>query len=101
MRLVEPVTNVKARLEALAGSRAEIACLFEAPVVKMNLVAGFESVVVSFSSDVPLLNRWGEPFLVGPGSILDAHSDHERIQKQELLDGVDLYVLLAKKLLAR
>jgi acetylornithine deacetylase len=101
MRLVEPAANVKARLETLAGSRAEIAYLFEAPVVMMNLVEGFESVVVSFSSDVPLLTRWGEPFLIGPGSILDAHSDHDRIRKQELLDGADLYVLLAGKLLAR
>jgi acetylornithine deacetylase len=101
MRLVEPAADVKARLEALAGNRAEIAYLFEAPVVMMNLVEDFESVVVSFSSDVPLLTRWGEPFLIGPGSILDAHSDHDRIGKQELLDGVGLYVLLAGKLLSR
>lgn len=101
MRLVEPAANVRARLETLAGSRAEIACLFEAPVVMMNLVEGFESVVVSFSSDVPLLTCWGEPFLVGPGSILDAHSDHDRIKKQELLDGVNLYVILAGNLLSR
>jgi len=61
---------------------------------------GFETTVVSFASDVPFLDRWGKPFLVGPGSILDAHTDHERLSKRELLAGADLYVRLARRLLA-
>jgi len=47
---------------------------------------------------VPYLSEWGKPLLLGPGSILDAHTEHERISKRELADAVDLYVNLAKKL---
>jgi acetylornithine deacetylase len=53
---------------------------------------------VRFTTDVPYLSNWGKPLLLGPGSILDAHTDHERISKLELQHAVDLYVELAKKL---
>jgi acetylornithine deacetylase len=65
----------------------------------MHVVNGFPSTVVSFGSDVPYLGKLGRPLLVGPGSILDAHTAGERILKQELLDGVDLYVRLVRRLL--
>jgi acetylornithine deacetylase len=61
---------------------------------------GFETTIVSFASDAPFLTQWGKPFLLGPGSILNAHTDHERISKQELLEGVELYVRLARTLLS-
>jgi acetylornithine deacetylase len=44
------------------------------------------------------LSQWGKPLLLGPGSILDAHTDHERISKRELADAVDLYLKVAKQL---
>jgi di/tripeptidase len=53
---------------------------------------------VRFTTDVPYLSQWGKPLLLGPGSILDAHTDHERISKRELENAVGLYVNLAKKL---
>jgi len=36
--------------------------------------------------------------LLGPGSILVAHTDHEKVSKRELLAAVDLYVNLVKSL---
>jgi acetylornithine deacetylase len=54
--------------------------------------------VVRFTTDVPYLSNWGQPLLIGPGSILDAHTDHERIAKHELEKAVQLYVDLVKKL---
>ncbi len=99
-RSVEPIEGIKARVEGLVAGRAEVRCIFEVPIVLMNLVEGFETTVVSFSSDVPFLDRWGRPYLLGPGSILEAHTDHERISKNQLLEGVDLYVRLASRLLA-
>jgi len=98
-RVAEPVAGIKARLEAIAQGRAEVRYLFEVPIVRMRVVEGFETTVVSYTSDVPFLSRWGEPYLLGPGSILDAHTDHERISKKQLLEGVDLYVRLATRLL--
>jgi acetylornithine deacetylase len=98
-RSVEPVENLKQRLEKLVAGRAVVRFPFEVPVVHMERVEGFETTVVSFSSDVPFLRNWGTPFLIGPGSILDAHTDHERISRKQLLEGVELYVRLARALL--
>jgi acetylornithine deacetylase len=53
---------------------------------------------VRFTTDIPYLSNWGKPILLGPGSILDAHTDHERISKRELAAAVDLYVKLAHSL---
>jgi acetylornithine deacetylase len=98
-RSVVPVENLKRRLTALVGGRAELRYPFEVPITMMNVREGFETMVVSFASDVPFLTNWGKPFLTGPGSILDAHTDHERISKNELLEGVEVYVRLARQLL--
>jgi len=98
-RSVVPLERIKTRLEAIAAGRAEICYAFEVPIVLMNVVDGFDTTVVSFTSDVPFLTHWGRPYLLGPGSILDAHTDHERISKKQLLEGVDLYVRLASNLL--
>jgi acetylornithine deacetylase len=99
-RSVEPVEMLKERLTRAVSGRCEVQHRFEVPIVRMGVIPGFETAVVSFASDVPFLDRWGKPFLVGPGSILDAHTDHERLSKQELLAGADLYVRLARRLLA-
>ena len=66
--------------------------------VRLFSVAGFEQCVVRFTTDVPHLSQWGKPLLIGPGSILDAHTDHEKISKRELANAVDLYINLAKTL---
>src|SRR2546425_8123829 len=48
---------------------------------RLATVPGFESCVVRFTTDIPHLTNWGTPLLLGPGSILDAHSAHERISE--------------------
>ncbi|NWG13254.1 MAG: M20/M25/M40 family metallo-hydrolase [Acidobacteria bacterium] len=98
-RSVEPIDQLKRRLEETVRGRAEIDYRFEVPVMRLGAVEGFETTVVSYTSDVPFLDRWGQPFLLGPGSILDAHTDHERISKKELLKGVELYSRLARHLI--
>ncbi|HLM58343.1 MAG TPA: hypothetical protein VK422_19725, partial [Pyrinomonadaceae bacterium] len=62
-------------------------------------VGGFESEVVRFTTDIPYLTRWGRPLLLGPGSILDAHTAQERVTKRELEEAVELYARLARTLL--
>ena len=32
-----------------------------------------------FTTDIPFLDRWGQPLLVGPGSVLLAHTDDEHV----------------------
>jgi len=63
-------------------------------------VEGFPTTVVSFASDVPHLENLGKRLMIGPGSILDAHTANEKISKKEMMEGVDLYERLARKLLS-
>src|SRR6266516_181227 len=93
-RSVEPIDRLKARLEAVIHGRAEVRYPFEVPPVMMNVAEGFETTVVAFTSDVPFLTQWGKAYMMGPGSILDAHTDHERISKKQLLERIDLNVQL-------
>jgi acetylornithine deacetylase len=100
LRTVEDPAQSRERLSLLVGERAQIDILAGAAPQFMHVVDGFPDTVVSFGSDVPYLGKLGRPLLVGPGSILDAHTASEKILKQDLLDGVDLYERLIRKLLA-
>lgn len=70
------------------------------PPTFMVTPAGEESITVAYNTDVPHLRNFGSPILFGPGSILDAHSPDEKINKNEMLAAVDTYVGLVKSLLA-
>jgi acetylornithine deacetylase len=83
-----------------AGERVEIAVAHTAPAVHLRVLPGFETTVVRYGTDLPWLEPWGERFLLGPGSIRVAHTDHERVAKAELEDAVDLYEQAATMLLA-
>jgi len=80
--------------------RGTVRTVFECEPLFLESISGFETEVMAFTTDIPLLGNWGKPFLLGPGSILDAHTENEKISKQELTDSVGLYVELAKRLLA-
>ena len=67
----------------------------------MLTIDGFEICIVRFGTDIPHLGNWGAPLLLGPGSILDAHTDRDRISKAQLVNAVDLYTRLGHTLLAR
>jgi acetylornithine deacetylase len=100
IRTIEPRAAVDAKMRAIAENRATMNVLGGTNPHIMHVVDGFETTVVSFGSDVPYLGNLGKPLLIGPGSILDAHTVDEKIRKQELLDGVALYERLVRKLLA-
>jgi acetylornithine deacetylase len=85
-------------IRAAAGSLADVQEVFRVPPVKLGVLEGFETSVVSFATDVPCLGAWGQPFLIGPGSIHVAHTADERIAKADLMRAVDIYVSMAKKL---
>jgi acetylornithine deacetylase len=100
IRLVSPSATVKKILEETVAGRAAIEYLSAAEPVRMHAVEGFEREVVRFTTDIPYLTGWGVPLLIGPGSILDAHTDGERVSKRELEESVKLYARLARTLLA-
>jgi acetylornithine deacetylase len=99
-RLVTDVEAVRQPLEETVAGRAEIEYLSVTPPVRLMALPGFEQCVVGFTTDTAHLGHWGTPLLLGPGSILEAHTAHERIAKAELSRGVDLYVRLVRSLLA-
>jgi len=70
------------------------------PMVRMHTIPGLPAEVFPFTTDVPLLDRWGTPLLCGPGSILVAHTSDEHIAVAELESAVDRYVSLARACLA-
>jgi acetylornithine deacetylase len=63
-------------------------------------VDGFDQKVVRFTTDIPHLPNWGRPLLLGPGSILVAHTKDEFVLKKDLETAVEQYVDLTKRLLA-
>ena len=101
IRLVTPSAAVKSLLEGAVAGRARVEYLSAAEPVRLHSVEGFEREVVRFTTDIPYLSSWGAPLLLGPGSILDAHTDGERVSKRELEEAVTLYERLARTLLGR
>jgi acetylornithine deacetylase len=101
LRLVGKVEPVKKIIEEALAGRAEVEYLSEHEPVPLTTVPGFEQTVVRFTTDIPYLSNWGAPLLIGPGSILEAHTDHEFVKKQELIDAVDIYAQLACALLVQ
>jgi acetylornithine deacetylase len=86
-------------LEKTIGGRGEIEIMSIAKPVKMLAVEGFKQKVVRFTTDIPHLSNWGQPLLLGAGSILVAHTKDEFVLKKDLETAVQLYVNLVKKLL--
>ena len=97
-RLGIDIEQVKKVLEDAAGGRGRIEYETAHDPVRLHSVPGFEQCVVRFTTYIPYLSNWGQALLLGPGSILDAHTDHERISKRELQDAVEIYVKLARTL---
>jgi acetylornithine deacetylase len=98
IRLVGPADETKKAIVATVGDRADVQFSLELPFVRMRKVGNLPTMVAKFTTDIPSLTAWGEPFLLGPGSIQVAHTQAEKIAKKELLDAVDLYVELATSL---
>jgi len=101
--LVRTVTDsmpVRAQLVEVAGDEAEVEFTLDMPFIRLRAVEGLPTMVAKFSTDIPQLSNWGEPLLLGPGSIHVAHTPQEKLSKKELQDAVELYVKVAKQLLS-
>lgn len=99
LRLVTAARPVREILEETVAGRAQIEYLSEAAPVRLLALDGFEQCAVRFMTDIPSLSNWGQPLLLGPGSVLVAHTTEERVGKRELEEAVELYVKLATTLL--
>jgi len=99
VRTVTPSGPVRAALQQAAEGLADVEFTLDSPFIRMRAVEGLPTMIAKFATDIPHLSKWGEPLLLGPGSIHVAHTPHERLSKKELLESVELYVKVAKQLL--
>jgi acetylornithine deacetylase len=98
VRTVGDAAKLRGELVA-ALAPARVTEVRELPAVELRALPGFATTVVKFATDVPRLTAWGEPLLLGPGSIHDAHTPKERVAKTELVAAADIYAELVRRLL--
>jgi acetylornithine deacetylase len=99
-RLVGRSDELKKQIVAAAGDQVEVTFPLELPFMRLRTVDGLPTMIAAFTTDIPKLTNWGEPLLIGPGSIHVAHTEGEYIEKQQLHDAIDLYSGIAEQLLA-
>ena len=98
-RLVGDVDEVKRQLTEWARGTADLEWGSTIPAQRFHTLPGFDVAAVSYTSDIPLLDRWGTPLLFGPGSISVAHTPDEFVDVGELRDAVDAYRRMVHALL--
>lgn len=99
-RTGHPVGVLLRRLRDLVGE-AELRVPYRSDPIRFRVPRGETGEIVSFACDLPLLPAWGVPILLGPGSILDAHSAAEKVELTEVERAVTLYRDLTLGLLER
>ena len=97
-RLVGPAEQLRADIAAAVGDLAEVHFTRETPFIRLRTLDALPTMVAAFTTDIPSLPNWGEPLLLGPGSIHVAHTEGEYVEKRQLEDAVDLYCRVAKQL---
>jgi acetylornithine deacetylase len=101
IRTVQDSASLRREISGLLAGRCEFAFVRDTPVMRLEKLEGFETDVVAFSTDVPCLTRWGRPALLGPGSVTEAHTEHERVRRADLVRAVELYCELVRQLKRR
>lgn len=101
IRLVGPSQEVKTVVERVVAGRVDVKYSLDLHTVRMKRMPGWETMVAKYATDISSLTAWGEPMLLGPGTIHVAHTSEEKVLKSELLQAVDKYAELAGSLAAK
>jgi acetylornithine deacetylase len=99
-RLVGSAEQLKREIVEAIGNLAQVEFVLEIPFVRLRTLDGLANMVAAFTTDIPALSNWGQPLLVGPGSIHVAHTEREYVEKKQLQEAVDLYCSIANQLSA-
>jgi acetylornithine deacetylase len=99
-RLVGPSDQLRKDIVAAVGDLAQVDFTLEIPFLRLQMIDGLPTMIAAFTTDIPALSNWGQPLLIGPGSIHVAHTTGEYVEKKQLSDAVDLYCAIAKRLAA-
>ena len=98
-QVVAPSERLRNQIVKAVGDLAEVEFVLDIPYMRFRTMPGFDTMTAAFTTDIPKLTNWGEPLLLGPGSIHVAHTDREFLSKRELQEAVELYVKLVRALL--
>jgi acetylornithine deacetylase len=102
IRLVGDSASTKAAFEQAAAGRAQLDFVLEIPALHLRSLEGIPTTVVAYTTDIPAFHgQWGEPFLIGPGTIHVAHTLEERVPKTQLLEAIEIYQRMVKELCKR
>jgi acetylornithine deacetylase len=97
-RLIAPSDELRREIVKTAGDEVKVDFPLELPFLRLRTIAGLPTMIAAFTTDIPKLPNWGEPLLIGPGSIQVAHTDGEFIEKKQLAEAIELYCAIAKRL---
>lgn len=97
-RLVGPADELRREISAAVAGLTEVHFTRETPFLRLRTLGGLPTMVAAFTTDIPSLPNWGEPLLLGPGSIHVAHTEGEFVKKAQLVEAVEIYCAMAKKL---
>jgi acetylornithine deacetylase len=101
VRLVGDPGAIRQSFSAAVGDRVELKEVLMIPAIEFHRVDGIPTSVVAYTTDVPMFaGVWGQPLLLGPGSIHVAHTAEERVAKRDLSQAVDLYADAVQRLVA-
>lgn len=96
-RLIGPADELRKQIVATAGEQVETTFPLELPFLRFRTVDGLPTMIAAFTTDIPKLTNWGEPLLIGPGSIHVAHTEGEYLEKKQLHDAIELYCRIARQ----
>jgi len=101
-RVISPPEQILETVQATVGERAGVKVITANNPLKLGTLSGYQTDVASFNTDIAYFDLYepgAKAFLIGPGSILDAHSDHELIHIPELQRAAGYYEELLLRLL--
>ncbi len=99
-RLIGPASQLREDIERAVSGLARAEFTLEIPFVRLRTLDPLPTMIAAFTTDIPALTNWGEPLLLGPGSIHVAHTEGEYVEKKQLADAVDIYCRIARQLAA-
>lgn len=97
-RLIAPSEPLREQIVSAVGDLVKVDFTLDIPFVRLRTFEGLPTMVAKFTTDIPALSNWGQPLLLGPGSIHVAHTEGEYVEKKQLCQAVELYCAMARKL---
>ncbi len=99
IRTVGDSAPVREIVDRVVAGRVDVSYSLDLAAVRMKRIAGWETMIAKYATDISSLTSWGEPLLLGPGSIHVAHTEAEKVLKSELREAVEKYTELAASLM--